>query len=166
MPTLLKNQSVIKDFDPDQISGSGTAVVTNTSSFFFYSNDPESIGFSDLADKGKFLNRVTVTGKGQVYTWHANITGQTIKNCLLIYNPNSYAIQVKVLKSGTTNTPRNDVSDSEAWKNYFTNGQQRTITIAAAGYSNLFLTDIVNNGRFGMIAELDIKKVVRLLLQL
>lgn len=133
----------------------GGSVYLNPNEFFFYSNNPEKIQTKDLADSGKFLNRVSVGGIGQVYTWHANGCGRTIKSCILIYNPNSYEVKVNVTHYGLTNTSNTGLPDAAAWKSYY-NGGSTSITVPANGYGNLFLRNIGSNYNFGVVARVNI----------
>jgi hypothetical protein len=108
----------------------------------------------DLADSGRFLNRVTnLQGTGQIYTWHENKAGSTIKNCILVYNPNSYAIKINITHQGFT--INSGTSDTNAWESYYT-GTSSSLTVNANGYGNLFLRDIPNARCFGIIARVTI----------
>ena len=148
MATLLTNHTgVVRNVTIN--AGNSNDVSLNQNEFFFYSNSPETLDMSDIADNGKFLNRVNVSGTGQIYTWHNNNTGSAIKNCILIYNPNSYAVQVNVTNYGLTN---GGGSDTAAWENYY-NGQNTTVTVAAGGYNNLFLRTIADGNNFGVVAR-------------
>lgn len=157
MPVLLTNQEAVqRTLTPLSPSPgfTGTAEL-NTSEFFFYSNSPETLDSSDLADNGKFLNRVSVTGRGQIYTWHHNNVGRTIKNSILIYDSNSFPVKVSVSNYGKTNTSNTGAPDVDAWKSYY-DGTSTSVTVAAGGYGNLFLTDIPNRNNFGIIARVNV----------
>lgn len=153
MATLLTNQTAVAR-TPSFLSASASNVTLNTSEFLFYSNNPETLDNADLADNGKYLNLASVNGNGQIYIWHANGTGQTIKHCVLVYNPNSYAVKINVTNYGLTkdNTWK---PDAEAWEDYY-NGQNTSVTIAAGGYGNLFLSSVPNGYNFGVVARVNI----------
>lgn len=154
MATLLRNQT--QEERPNiSYPTSGGSVYLNPNEFFFYSNNPETLDTNDLADNGKFLNRVSVGGVGQVYTWHANGCGKTIKSCILIYNPNSYDVTINVTHYGLTNTSNNSLPDSAAWQSYY-NGKSTSITVAANGYGNLFPQTIGSNCNYGVVARVNI----------
>lgn len=153
---LLTNQSPVSR---SRSFGSGSPSVTiDTSKFFFYSNSPETLGTEDLADNGKYLNIASVNGTGQIYTWHRNGTGTTMKNCILVYNPNSYAVKVTVETYALTNYSYVG-PDSAAWETYFRETQSTSITVAARGYGNLFLRNIAAGYTFGIIARVKITNV-------
>ena len=82
MAIILRNQTQVARTGISYPT-TGGSVYLNPNEFFFYSNNQEKIQTKDLADSGKFLNRVSVGGTGQVYTWHANGCGRTIKSCIL-----------------------------------------------------------------------------------
>lgn len=156
MSTLLHNQSAVSRTPEVLETGTGT-VLLNTSEFLFYSNSPETLNTSDMADSGKFLNRVSVGGTGQIYTWHQNGCGMSIKNCILIYNPNTYAVKINVTNFGLTNTSNTGIPDAVAWESYY-NGQNTTYTVAAGGYQNMFLSTIHSGYNFGIVARVNIVK--------
>jgi len=156
MATLLKSQEAVSR-SPQVLSGNESNVYINKSEFFFYSNSPESLYARHMADNGKYLNYVTVSGNGQIYTWHANRTNQTIKNCILIYNPNSYDVQVKITNYGLTDDATQKESDADAWEKYY-NGQSTSVTVKAGKYANLFLRSIGSNHHFGIVARANIVK--------
>jgi hypothetical protein len=134
----------------------GTASI-NSGEFFFYSNNPEKVSNSNLADQGKFLNQATVSGSGQVYVWHQNTSGQAVNACLLIYNPNSYAVKVTSTNYGLTKNS-GVVPDTPAWESYC-NGQSTSVTVNANSYGNIFLQNsIINNGVWGIVARLRIER--------
>lgn len=154
MPTLLKNQTSVSR-SPQILQGNESNVYINKNEYFFYSNNPEGLLSQHMADNGKYLNCVTVSGNGQIYTWHANQTGKTINNCILIYNPNSYAVQVKVTNYGLTDDSTQGKPDADAWEKYY-NGQNTSVTVAAGGFANLFLRAIGSNHHFGIVARANI----------
>lgn len=156
MASLLKSQTAVSR-TPARLTASASNVTLNKSEFLFYSNNPETLDSADLADNGKYLNMASVSGNGQVYIWHANKTGQTIKHCVLVYNPNSYAVRINVTNYGLTNTSNTGASDAVAWEKYY-NGQSTSLTVAAGGYGNLFLSSVPNNYNFGVVARLNIVK--------
>lgn len=153
MATLLTGQSAISR---TRSFGSGTPSVSiDTSKFFFYSNNPETFTANDLADSGKYFNIASVSGTGQIYTWHRNRSGSTIKNCILIYNPNSYSVKVTVETYALTNYEI-VAPDDPAWKTYFRETQTTSVTVAANSYGNLFSRSILNGYTFGIIARVKI----------
>lgn len=148
----LVTNSTAQSLSPTYVSnGTGSAALGG--GYLFYSNNPESVYTSHLADNGKWLNKATVTGAGQVYTWHVNKTGSTIKSCLLIYNPNNYTIKVTSTNRGLTNG--NGITDSNAWTSYF-QGSTTSITVAAKSYGNMFLQSVPNNYNFGIVARTNV----------
>jgi hypothetical protein len=155
MATLLSNQSAVARNPVIQPKGTST-VSFNTSSYkyFFYTDNPEAVTTACLADNGKWLNRASVNGNGQVYTWHQNKTGSTINMCLLIYNPNTYGITLNVTNYGTTRSS-SVIPDSAAWANYMA-GQSTSTTVAAGGYGTLFLASVPNNYVYGILARINI----------
>lgn len=157
MSTLLTSQSAVSRSLTPLTPGSGISGTAslNTSEFFFYSNSPETLDTSDMADSGKFLNRVDVTGNGQIYTWHHNNVGKTIKACILIYNFNSFPVKVSVTNYGVTNTSNTGLPDVAAWQDYY-KGKSTSITVAAGGYGNLFLTSIPNGNNYGFVARVSV----------
>ena len=149
MATLLTSESAVSR-SPQLLTSGGSASI-NTNEFFFYSNSPENFSSNALADSGKFLNRVSnLSGTGQIYTWHTNQTGNTIKNCLLFYNPNSYQVTVNVTNYGLTSI--SEGTDLNAWKDYY-DGNSTSLTIAAGGYANMFLRTIPAGYCFGIVAR-------------
>lgn len=156
MAVLLQNQAK-QIRTPQVLTASTSNVYLNKSEYLFYSNSPEMLDSTDMADNGKFLNRASVSGNGQIYTWHANGTGRTINSCILIYNPNAYAVTLKVTNYGLTNDSTQSQPDVIAWEKYY-NGQSTSVTVAAGGYGNLFLRTIANGNHFGTVARVNIVK--------
>jgi len=137
-----------------QYSITGTATLnTAGEDFFFYSNEPETVKATDLADAGKWLNMASVYGKGQVYAWHKNGAGIKINSYLLIYNPGSSAITVKATRYGTTNAA--DVSDSNAWASYF-GSSNVSVTIQAGQWGSLFSQSVAKDNHYGYVAYVSI----------
>jgi len=132
------------------------SVTFNEAGFFFYSNNPEAINQETLADKGYWLNRAEVSGKGQVYTWHTNKADKEVTSSLFITNTNrSKDIRVTIKRYGLTNgKSKNDIS---AWDAYF-NGQPEIIrkTIKPGQFIELFKQTVSPYSNFGIIAEVDI----------
>lgn len=96
MATVVVNDGVQEHqiYDARQVSV-GTSTVALSGGFMFYSNSPETLrGTNDLGDQGFWLNSDTVTGVGQIYTWHYNQTGSTINNALRVKNNNSCPIRI------------------------------------------------------------------------
>ena len=153
MPKVLTNQTPIYRNVSNTIPTTKNVSI-NTNEFLFYSNNPENVSMTDTADKGYFLYKDTVTGSGQVYTWHCNNTGVAVNSTLLVYNHNSFAINIDVGNNGLTNGIWND---SYAWKSYFDGYNTKKITIPAGGYWNLFEQKISNGNPWGVIARLSIK---------
>ena len=153
MAILLTGQTAVSR-SPQLLTSGGSAGL-NTNEFFFYSNSPETLDSGDLADAGRFLNKATnLQGTGQIYTWHENKAGSTIKNCILVYNPNSYAIKINITHQGLT-INSDWSSDINAWANYYT-GTSSSLIVNANSYGNLFLRDIPNGRCFGIIARVNI----------
>ena len=156
MATLLHNQSAFARNPQLQSKGSSTVSFdTSSYKYFFYSDNPESITRPALADNGKWLNRATVNGRGQVYLWHHNVTGSTINECLLVHNPNNYDITLNVTNYGITKSS-SVIPDSNAWKNYMSGNSMSPVTIKAGKFGNLFLQSIPNNYIYGVIARINI----------
>lgn len=125
--------------------------------YLFYSQSPEKIDSTDLADAGKWLNRNTVTGAGLVYTWHNNDTGLKITNHILIYNPST--TDTIVVTSSNYGTSNATFTDSNAWKSYFTYGlTPKTVEVAPGGYGSLFSQSIENGKNFGIVARTNVTK--------
>ena len=130
-----------------------TKAVSINSSYLFYSNNPEYVSLSDCADRTRFLYRDTVTGAGQVYTWHNNNTGKALTTSLLIYNYNAFAVTVTASNYGLSNNVSNDAA---AWKSYF-DGNNISISVPAGGYNNLFKRTVSNGNNWGVVSRLSIK---------
>lgn len=156
MASLLRNQTGVSR-TPTILTASSSNVYINQNEYLFYSNSPETLDANDMADNTKFLNKVSVSGNGQVYTWHANGTGRTINNCILIYNPNNYDVTLQVTNYGLTNDSTKSLPDANAWEKYY-NGQNTSVTVAAGGYGNLFLRSIASGNHFGIVARINIVK--------
>ncbi len=155
MATLLTGQTGVSR--SPQILTSGGSAGLNTNEFFFYSNSPETLDSTDLADAGCFLNKVTnLQGTGQIYTWHENGVGSTIKNCILVYNPNNYDIKINITNQGLT-LNNNWGSDADAWASYYS-GTSSSLTVSSNSYGNLFLRDIPNGYCFGIVARITVVK--------
>lgn len=162
MANLIKN-STAESRTPIFLPKGSSNTYRNTNEFFFYSNNPETVLYSHTADQGKWLNKATVTGVGQVYTWHLNnvvqnYNNKTITAGILIYNPNSFAIEINVSNYGLTSLEFSSIfSDSNAWKDYINgNSLPDKITIEKYGYSNLFMRNIPYDYVYGIIAKLTI----------
>lgn len=145
----LKSQDIekIKDVDSNCKLNEG---------FIFYCDRPEPVMIEDLTDSGKWLNKAEVTGIGQVYVWHHNKTGKSIKSCLLIHNPNGFPITIDVKRAGLTQ--HKEGPDTKAWVDYFKGCNSKKIEIEPNSYNNVFLRTINSNEIFGSIAELEITK--------
>ena len=129
--------------------------VTLGGGFLFYSNNPESVNTAALAENGRYLNRATVTGSGQVYTWHVNKTGRAISNSLHIINENNFPIRISVNTRALTNHALR--SDNDAWITFWGGSGATTITIQAGGSSSLFIqNNISNDNVFGIIGRINI----------
>lgn len=126
--------------------------------FFFYSNSPEEIENTHLADNGKYLNMCGVQGNGQIYVWHYNgENSQTINATLMIYNSNSYDIVVDITHYGLTKNQGVN-SDIPAWTNYI-GGQSKTVTVPAGNFVHLFDWEgIGSNYVYGVVARASIKQ--------
>lgn len=158
MANLIKNSTAVSR-TPIFLPKGSSNTYRNTNEFFFYSNSPEEIDTNSLADNGKWLNKVDVSGNGQIYTWHVNGLSSAINSSILVYNPNSYSITISVTNYGTTLSPAGvTISDSEAWENYI-NGQSKSLTIAAGGFGTLFLLqNIPSSSVYGVVARASIIK--------
>jgi hypothetical protein len=156
MATLIKNSNpAAYSISTYQSKGSSTTS-RNTAEFLFFSDCPETLTTAHLADQGKWLNKATVSGTGQIYHWHLNSTGSSIYTCLGIYNQNNFTIKVNVPNYGTTlGTAGSVPSDSAAWQSYF-QGQSTSVTVAAGAYGNLFLKSVPNNCVYGVVAKASI----------
>lgn len=132
--------------------------VSSSGGFFFYSNSPEAVTSSALADNGYFLNKYTATGSGQVYSWHRNTSGNTLTAGLRIYNPNSFAIKVSSSNYGLTKNVYNDVA---AWWNFW-GGNSTSVVINANSWGNIFMQSSIPvgsstvAGTWGYVARLSI----------
>lgn len=155
MATLLKNQTAVARTLSPTTTGTGS-VYLNPNEFIFYSNNPEEVTSTSLADSYKFLSReYNLGGPGQIYVWHHNNTGLQITHTLLLHNPNSYAVSVKVSNYGLTNTSNTGMPDTDAWVDYY-NGLNQTIDIPANSYGHLFTRFIANGNNFGIVARVNI----------
>lgn len=158
MPRVVLNEYsptfTFADWNNDPPKATGSAAASFGGGFLFYSNNPESVTESALADKGCWLNRQSVSGAGQVYLWHQNDTGKYIRSVVSIYNPNSYSINVTSTNYGTTNA--NGESDMNAWKKYLQTPSPIPITIAPYSYGSLFDQYVAPGNNFGVVARLNI----------
>jgi hypothetical protein len=154
-PTLIKTPSdagiTIYTPSPDQ---SGSVVFQN--GFLFYSNNPEYVKDSALADNGRWLNRAEVYGSGQVFTWHNNATYVTIKTGLYIINPDkTKSIVIKIDRYALTNGI--GISNTSAWSAYLEDNQTSISISLKPGQSvELFHQAVAPNHNFGIIAEMNI----------
>ncbi|MGG0824246.1 hypothetical protein ABE099_15385 [Paenibacillus turicensis] len=158
MGTVVINNSspFLFGYNSAEPRGSGTSNLAG--GFFFYSNNPESVAKTALADNGYFLNRAPVKGTGQIYTWHSNKTGSAISNCILIHNPNAFPVKVSSSNYGLTKFAGVQ-PDSNAWLSFWNTSMSSpiTVTIQPGGYGNIFLQNqIPNNGVFGIIARVSV----------
>jgi hypothetical protein len=132
--------------------------VTKEGGFLFYSNNPEYVYYSDLADRGCWLNRAEVKGSGQVYTWHNNATGTEIKSYLSITNPHRTSIFIESSHYGLTNALH--ATDAKAWKNYFDSNQTAIKVEVKPGETvQLFKQSIDRYNNFGIVAALNITDI-------
>lgn len=155
MATLLKNQP---GYARSVTRVSGGSASLNTNEFFFYSNSPEQLDSSDMADSTKFLNRVDgLKGVGQIYVWHENKVGKTINKCILVYNPNSFPIKVNITNSGLTDLS-SPGPEAAAWANYHKGVSLPSVQVNANGYANLFLGSVANGHTYGIVARINITK--------
>lgn len=137
---------------------SGCSVERNLSENFFYCNMPESVTLDGLADiisgrGGAWLAREYVTGSGQIYTWHKNVSGRTINSVLLLYNSNSTPVTVTFSNIGLTNGA--GYNDRAAWEDYY-NGRNApvTMTLQANDFKSVMLQSGIQNGNnFGKVAR-------------
>lgn len=162
MATLIHNSTPTSRTPTFKTTGCST--YRNTNERFFFSNEPEEVHYAHLADSGKWLNRGTVDGTVQVYTWHHNRVeiegvGKNITSTLLIYNPNSFSVDITISNQGLTHmiVPNNAFSDYEAWINYI-NSSTTTINIPSGQYYNLFKRQITFDYAYGIVAKLQIKR--------
>ncbi|MEC0208640.1 hypothetical protein P4H70_06715 [Paenibacillus ehimensis] len=144
-----------RQFNENQEAPKGNSWMGLSGGWFFYSNNPESVYYWHLADQGKWLNRASVRGEGQVYTWHHNSTGFQISTCILIYNPNSYDIVVSSYAHGTTKK-YGAQPDSDAWINFWNTSSPIYEIVPANGYKAIFQRTIEAEEVFGVIARLNI----------
>lgn len=143
---------------PTTLPRGNSSTNRNTNEFFFYSNSPETIQTSHLADNGKWLNMGGVSGNGQIYTWHYNATISNLKALILVYNPNSYDITISVSNYGITNLSY-VVPDCAAWEDYMKGIQTKTVNVEAGGFSTLFEWNSISTNRvFGVVARASIKR--------
>jgi hypothetical protein len=160
MATVIINSSTPEPFSAATPAAKSTSSLAMAGNWFFYSNNPETVQASHLADSGRYLNRVYVTGEGQLYTWHANGTGSTIKNCILIHNPDpNNSIKVTATNYGLTHSVGYTSPDTNAWLDFWGSSMANpiTVTVGPNGYGNIFLRDISSNAAsFGIIARLKI----------
>ena len=130
-------------------------VMRTKSETFFYCNTPEGVGNGALADSGKYLLYKGVRGSGHLYTWHQNETSSSIYSVILIYNANSFPIQVNFTNIGLTNL--RDGNDSAAWQSYYTGNRSESAEIPAGGYKSMLVqSGIAANNVFGKIARFSI----------
>ena len=127
----------------------GSSTVSFGGGYLFFSDCPEAVATSDLADNGRWLNQATVNGSGLAYLWHTNSTGSTIHSCLAIYNPNNFPITVTSANHGTTNASA--VGDVNAWASYFITSST-SIVISALGWGIMFAQTVPSGYNFGVIA--------------
>jgi hypothetical protein len=140
--SLLSGQTATTRSPQFATKGSSSATI-RSGDFFYFSDNPESVSSSALADNGKYLNWAEVTGNGQVYIWHHNTSGSQINTLLSIYNPNSYAVKVSATNYGTTKYS-SVTSDAAAWSS-FMSGNSTSTVIAANSWGSLFAQSIPNN---------------------
>jgi hypothetical protein len=139
------------------VDGAGTPSASFSGGFLFYSNQPETVLSSGLADapNNSWLNKQTVNGSGIIYTWHKNATLSTIHNAISVYNPNTFPITVSSLNYGTTNAY--NVTDANAWLAYLNTSTTKSIVIQGLSYGTFFqLDNISNNNNFGVMARMNI----------
>lgn len=109
----------------------------------------------DLADSGKYLTYNSVTGNGQLYTWHLNDSKKTISSVILIYNHNSFPIKVALTNIGLTDLASGN--DKAAWESYYNGTKSETVELPAGGYKTVLVqTGIVHGHVFGKIARFNI----------
>lgn len=153
MPTIVLNPSSTElSITPGTAPGTPNASLSG--GFLFYSNNPETVPSLALADSGKYLSRQTVTGSGQIYTWHMNGTESSLNSTILVYNPNSYSITVSSSNNGKTNA--NGASDTNAWITYLNGTTPTSITIGPLQYGNLFQQNVPAGNNFGVFAGLSV----------
>ncbi|MGB8955692.1 MAG: hypothetical protein WCC10_09970 [Tumebacillaceae bacterium] len=130
--------------------------VTQGGGWFFYSNSPEVIDGSGIADNGYYLNHVTnLVGTGQLYVWHQNApVNADLKHEILIYNPNAKSITVTPTNVGLTNGSWDDVN---AWTSFWNSTTVPAVTVPAKGYAALFKRTIPSGNPFGVLARMNVK---------
>lgn len=154
MATVITGQPAVAR-NPNLAPKGLSKVVSKAGNYVFYSDNPESVDASDLADAGKWLNRDTVTGSGFVYLWHHNASGSTIQHGLYIYNPNNYAIKVETNNYGLTNHVGEP--DVVAWEEYFTWKPTLSVVINPLSYGLLFPARTILAGRnFGILGKTNV----------
>ena len=162
MATLIHNSTPTSRTPTFKTTGCST--YRNTTEHFFYSNNPEELAYAHTADSGKWLCRETVSGTVQLYTWHHNkvsVNGvnKSINSTILIYNPNSFAVDITISNQGVTSMSYNTTgfSDYNAWENYV-NSSSAVITVQSGQYYNIFNRQIPYNYVFGVVAKIQTKR--------
>lgn len=129
----------------------GVGQATKSGGFLIYSNSPEKVTSTELADDGKWLCREQVSGNGRIATWHTNGSGASFTNAILLYNPNNVAITVSISKLQQT-TNYNDAAKSLSYMEGI--GTSKTFSnIPAYGYQVLASMSISSGANFGMIMD-------------
>ena len=143
------NLSIIKNMDITNI------MQFNSNEFLFYSNNPEDVKNTSIADKGKWLCQEEVFGSGQIYVWHRSLVGESIHACILIYNSGSKPI--KVIVNNIDKTLGQATDASFGWKDYFKGTSYTTPDyIPVGGFTSLFDRDIASGVNYGIVSRLSI----------
>jgi len=101
---------------PDQLTAppfASAATMTGVAGLY-YSNNPESVTATDLADPtmgAAWLNRQGVETGAQIFLWHANSAGQTINAALQASATAS--VTVTVHQAGAVGTSGTTVTDGK-----------------------------------------------------
>lgn len=153
-PTLIPPHDSGITMNTINIHKSGSVI--SQGGFLFYSDNPEYVHESDLADNGCWLNKAQVSGNGQVYIWHCNATDRAIHSELNITNPsNKKSILIETNQYALTNGYNS--TDVAAWNSYLGSGKYKISILLRPGNSiQLFMQSVAQNNNFGIVAALKI----------
>lgn len=120
-------------------------ILENGSQWYILSDGPESMGLDSkgwgcpsgqcFASDGYYLVRGTVTGLGQIFSYHANHTSPaiTLRHAILVSNPNNHPIRVTSWRNAVIDTHEPlDMKQAthEQWRRYFS-PQPRSMVVGA-----------------------------------
>jgi len=122
--------------------------VTFSGNKLFYSNNPESLTKANnkkmLGTDGRWLAKKSMNSNFRFYSWHANLTNETLKHWFTIKNNGASPLTVtlKRLKVGKKYCDAQDLAD------YLSGvGDIKSVTVPANGWNTIVLQENIYQGQ-------------------